>query len=243
MKIRGNLVRIAIIDDESSWREIIETLIKSHSFYNDAVVDVYKKGIDYLHSKKVYDVTFVDVEMPGIDGFETIKLAREYNAEGKFVILTTHSEMSRRGYIVNAFRYIYKSKIAEELKETLDSIMEIWDGDDFIHISVVGGGENKYRKIFLKDIIYVEACRHNVTVYINGESIRTRESISRLENLLVDERFCRCHKSFIINLDGITQLERGVLVMSNGGNVEVSKRNLSYFRNAYSKRKFKKANA
>ena len=70
-------------------------IIKNNEFQEAKnIVDLYSSGEEYLEKEEIYDVTFVDIEMPGIDGFETIRRARKYNANGIYIILTNHIEMS-----------------------------------------------------------------------------------------------------------------------------------------------------
>ena len=117
-------MKIAIVDDEAYWREKAEECIKEE-MKNEIELTVYDNPISYLESKDEYDISLIDIEMDELDGFETIKKAREKNKDTIFMILTTHTEMSRRGYLVNAFRYLDKMNLKEELKEAFCSAKKL----------------------------------------------------------------------------------------------------------------------
>jgi len=85
-------MRIAIVDDEMHWRTTAKQLVSQHYSNVEVDVDIYESGEEYLDSKIQYDISFVDIEMYGIDGFETIERARAYNPDGVYIILTSICE-------------------------------------------------------------------------------------------------------------------------------------------------------
>ena len=91
-------MKISIVDDDPKWIERIQNEIMRYDKNKEMEIDVFVSGEEYLKRKKQYDISFIDIEMTGIDGFETISEARKYNPNGLYVILTTHVEMSRKGY-------------------------------------------------------------------------------------------------------------------------------------------------
>lgn len=233
-------MKIAIVDDEVIWRENVANIISEFLDYKSVEVDLYEDGTEYLSSKIKYDVTFVDVEMKSIDGFDTVRKAREYNENGIYIIFTSHTQMSRMGYLVNAFRYIDKKNLYDEMKEALHTITKIWEEKITVKIKIIGSDtiEGRSKLIKLEDIIYIEAFHHNVEIHLDEQIIKSSESLTELQKRL-DYRFFRCHNSIIINLDKIHNIDKHFLVMSNGDKTEVSKRNFKEFCEKYTERKFK----
>ena len=90
-------MKIAIVDDDLKWCEKIKEEIGRCEQGNEATIDFFSCGEDYLASEELYDISFVDIEMPGVDGFETIAKMKKRNADGIYIILTRHNEMSRIG--------------------------------------------------------------------------------------------------------------------------------------------------
>ena len=137
------IMKLAIIDDEQHWRYSAEQIVSKYYANVEVNIDIYENGEQYLKSKVKYDISFVDIEMPGVDGFTTIERAREYNSEGIFIILTTHTEMSRKGYLVNAFRYIDKIKLVDEMLEAMRSAEILFRRNRKIEVNITDVGIRK----------------------------------------------------------------------------------------------------
>ena len=97
-------MRIAIVDDEELWRPKTEKGVRK--FHDGVQIEIDKNasGENFLKTGKEYDIAFLDVEMQQLDGFETASKYREIFPKVIIIILTTHTELSRKGYLVNAFR-------------------------------------------------------------------------------------------------------------------------------------------
>ena len=238
-------MKIAIIEDEDFWREYARRAVLQ--YYSNEVegclkevkIDVYKDGRSYLKSKEKYDISFVDIEMPVMDGFETIKRARKTNRDGIFIIMTTHIEMSRKGYLVNAFRYIDKSKLLPEISEALSAAGLVLGRNDKICINVIGDGK---REVILKNIIYIETNKRNVGVHTKIGSYRCNDKLIELELALAGKWFFRSHNTYIVNLDEVLDIDNRKAVMSNGHRIDIAYRKTYEFKKVYMNRQFECAN-
>jgi len=172
--------------------------------------------------------------MPGMDGFDTILKAREKHPNGVYIILTTYVEMSRKGYVVNAFRYIDKSRL-EELEEAVKSAGILLQRNQMIIVDVVNDGP---RQIVLKNIIYIETEKHYVLIHIHNGVIRCNNSMKDIENMLPQGWFIRCHNAYIVNLDEIERLDDSIIYLNGGYDIDVSKRRMSQFRKVYLNRQY-----
>ena len=134
-------MNIAIVDDEVHWRNVVKEELEKIYNSKEICIDIFEDGKTYLRSKKQYAVSFIDIEMPYMDGFQVIERAKEVNSEGVYIILTTHTEMSRKGYLVNAFRYIDKAKMAEEIVEASNAADILLQRNEKMEINIVGEGK------------------------------------------------------------------------------------------------------
>ena len=231
-------MKIAIVDDEAYWRDLMRKEILRYDIDHDMEIDVYQSGEKYLESGVHYDLSFVDVEMPGTDGFETISKARRNNPEGIYAFLTTHVEMSRKGYMVNAFRYIDKTK-PEELEEAIHHARILLGRNRKIEVIAINDGP---RKVVLKNIIYIETESYYINIHTRHGVIKCRNTMQDIEDMLPTDYFSRCHKAFIVNLDEVTHMDERIVYLSDGSNIEVSKRKKSQFKKDYLNRQFECAN-
>ena len=231
-------MRISIVDDDKNWRERVKDEILKYEKCEDFEIDLFASGESYLNSKEHYDISFIDIEMPGIDGFETIAKAKESGEDGIYVILTTHAEMSRKGYVVNAFRYIDKAYL-EELKEAIDSAIIVLGRNEKIKVNVIGDGP---RELVLKNIIYIETEKHYIVIHTKQGSIKCSNNMSEIENMLQGKWFCRCHNVYIVNLDEISHIDDRIVYLSNGADIDISYRRMSQFKKLYINRQYECAN-
>lgn len=231
-------MKIAIVDDDAHWREHIKQKVLQYDAKKEMRIDLYASGEQYIESKKRYDISFVDIEMTGMDGFDTILKAKEYQPDGLFVILTTHVEMSRKGYVVNAFRYIDKQQL-QELEEAIQSSKVVLERNRKIDINVIGVGP---RRIALKNIIYIETEKHYVVIHTHQESIKCKNRMQEIESMLPDNSFSRCHNAYIVNLDKISHIENSRAYLVNGNNIEIAQRKIWQVRKAYFNRQYECAN-
>lgn len=233
-------MRIAVVDDMKLYRDRAKDCIMRYYNTVDVEIDCYENGVDYLKSEIMYDISFIDIEMKGMDGFETIKEARRKYPEGIYMILTTHTEMCDRGYLVNAYRYINKERMEELIYEALASAEVLLGRNERIKIDIVGEG---IHEIVLKDIIYVEASNHNVIIHTRHGDKRCKDSMKTLENALCGKWFFRCHKSFIVNLDEVESLKKLIVHMRDGSSLDIAQRKLWEFKRVYLKRIYDCGNA
>lgn len=231
-------MKIGIIDDEKVWRDNATEIIQE--YYNDTiVVDVYSCG-EYLLKKEIeYDIVFIDVEMEGIDGFETAEKYKSKYPDSIIIMLTMHIELSRKGYFVNAFRYIDKANMLVEIPEALNATDKLLERNKKIEINVVNLG----RVILMqKDIMFVETELRNVHIHTTGKEYLCTDNMTYMKEHLDFDKFYGCHKSYIVNLDAIDTFDRFFVYMVDGSKAMVSSRRYAELKRRYLERKLECAN-
>ena len=227
-------MKIAIIDDERLWR------IKSKQEIGNCLsqlgessqISVYSSGDEFLEQEKRFDMVFMDIEMDGMDGFEATNAYKQKFPKCLVVILTTHSELSRLGYRVNAFRYIEKEKMAEEIHEALSSGIKVLAKDQKISFHIVNTGE---LQLTINDILFIETVKRNVRVHTREQQYLSNRTLSELGQELGEYGFYFIHKSILVNLDAITDIntkDRKVY-LCDGSRVTVAGQKISELKKKY----------
>lgn len=227
-------MNIAIIDDEKVWRDKAHKLIESHYKKIEMQIYEFESGEDFLAEKKNYDLIFIDIEMPGLDGLDTLQEYRLFTSEGIAVILTTHMEIVQKGYFVDAFRYVNKGKMVEELEEALTSADIRMKTNEILTFHQVGFGEVNLR---IRDILYIETEKRNIKVHTNNGEYTCSGTIAEYEKILEPISFFRCHKSYIVNLDMIKKMDEKNVYFANGKSAYISERKYVETKRQYMKRK------
>lgn len=114
-------MKIGIIEDEAVWRNTIQAVIEKYCRDKNITsqINLYGSGKDFMKNPDA-DLLFLDIELAeGEDGFGIAEQLMHFGNKCKVCFLTSHTELARFGYRVNAFRYIDKRHL-EEINEALD---------------------------------------------------------------------------------------------------------------------------
>ncbi len=232
-------MKIAIVDDEVKCQLYTEGLIRSFQWPEEIVVDIFSGGKEICEAD-VYDVIFMDVEMPGMDGFEAAKLCKQKNKRTIVAFLTTHTELCNRGYMVNAFRYIDKNKIVVELQEAVEAIIDLWKKNKVMEFHKLRAGDYQ---VPIGEILYIETGKRNVVLHLRNQTFTTNQTMDELENELKAYGFFRSHKSYLVNLEKISAIGKCDVYFENGESAMVSARKLSALKQKQLEYKFRYANS
>lgn len=180
-------MRIAVCDDEELFRIEFKNVLDKALVNVDYDIDTFSGGSSLYEAflKEPFDLVFLDIEMPGIDGITLAKRLRAISENVHIVFLTSHIEYALEGYEVNALRYLVKpvdmNKLGEVLKYVQDKknnsrqIMIREDGEDIV--------------IDISDIIYMESMDKNVRIVTSKREYVTRYNISDYEEELKNSGF------------------------------------------------------
>ena len=229
-------MKIAIVDDEEKWRNLALDVVK---FYIDETdhIDTFESGVEFIKGNREYDVVLMDIDMPEMDGFETIIDYKAEYSDSIIIILTTHLDYARKGYLVDAFRYVDKTKMSGELKEAFDKIREINRKNNF---SLIGTNGKDTKRIFIKDILYIETKGRGSIINTIDRCYECNDKINDLEIKLEEYEFFRCHKSFLINLNAAEHLDKEFVYFSEEKKAYISVRKYTETKKRYiaAKKKF-----
>ena len=119
-------MRIAICDDEEIYRIELKSLLDKLLINADYNIDTFDDGNRLSESFKAlpYDLVFLDIEMPAVDGITLARAIRAASEKVFIVFLTSHVEYAIEGYEVNALRYLTKPVDIEKLKEVIRYVQE-----------------------------------------------------------------------------------------------------------------------
>lgn len=234
-------MKIAIVDDEEVWLEKEKKYINHYYDKRNIQIDTYFSGEEFLESNIDYDLVFMDIELgeDKEDGFIISKKYQQIKEDIILIIMTTHTEFSRQGYQINAFRYIDKVCMEEELPEALSSVEERMNHNHFIEVPITGIG---MQKILCSKIIYIET--NNNTIFINTETekLLCQERLKDIMEKIENKGFYQVHRAYLVNLKWIDKFTEQNVYLKTGENVLMSRRRYQEFKRHYFQWKMKIAN-
>ncbi len=201
-----------IVDDEELSRLAIKKCVEQTQFLklvgvcNDAM-----EATEVLQNEKV-DLVFLDIEMPNMSGIDLVK-----NFEvPQIIFITSKSEFASEAFELDVTDYIVKPvelprflKAANKAKEIYDSkgIAEVHTDHVFIK------QDSRYIKIKLEEIFYIEALADYVNIYLENKRHTILSTMKAIEAKLPDDQFVRVHRSYIVRIDRIKEIEDNTIVM------------------------------
>ncbi len=202
-----HMYKIAIVEDEWECIESLECSIKKYSRHHkvDFEISSFKNGRLFLESNYgSYDIVFMDVDMPNLNGFETAKKMRELNKSAVLIFVTFLAKYAARGYEVDAMDYIVKPLEYEALSIRMDKAIQKCRFNDVDYISLpIKGGEIR---IALNSLKYIEINAHQINYHIDNECYSFYGTLKKLESILPKGLFVRCNNCYLVNLRRVTRI-------------------------------------
>ena len=163
----------------------------------------------------------LDIILLNADSMELANHIRSNNDKVDIIFINGDLINALQGYKVRAFDYLLKESTGQDLLETLNRWIDSRREEDSEYL--VLKRYKKHIKINCNDIQYVISTDHYVDVYTNGEIYTFKQSISKVEKMLPQNKFCRCHRSYLVNLDYVDNITTGELVLRDDVKIPMSK--------------------
>lgn len=155
------------------------------------------------------DVLFLDVEMPGMNGFEMLK---KLPAENRpyIVFITAFENYAVRAFDVQAVDYLLKPFSRHRFEEAIQKLLhhfETQPGKQQYAKRIVFRQENELAVMDARDIDWIEAEGRYSVAHLKTKKMLIREGIGSILNRLDPSRFVRIHRSYVVNIDRIQKLQ------------------------------------
>jgi DNA-binding LytR/AlgR family response regulator len=192
------------------------------------------------HTASPFDIIFLDVVMPLLNGIDTAREIRHADRSVKIVFLTSSAEFAVESYKVKADNYLLKPTSAPALYRCLEELYrKIQDKDRCITVKSTAAAH----RIPFQDIEYVESQNKQVLFsLVEGTNLFSTEPLYSLEKkLLYSDGFYKCHRSYIVNLHRIKTYSQKEIQMRSGCRIPISRSCHKEFEAAYFEFLFGKA--
>jgi len=230
-----NALRVAIVDDELHARERLLRLLDR--VRNVDVVAECSDGHEAIDAVTRFapDVLLLDVQMPEMDGFGVIR-AIPKSKMPVVIFVTAFDRHVIDAFDVNAVDYLLKPVEAPRLLEAIERARTRLElGDDDRHTDPTPPAERfllrqdgNLHAVAARDILWVEAQGNYARINLANRSYMIRDTMASLERRLDGGRFARIHRSTIVNLDAVRELQPwfggdAVLILKGGQQLKVSR--------------------
>lgn len=248
------MISAVIIEDEKKSSELLEKLIADNISEIKIIgrADSVKSGIELLEHHKP-ELVFLDIALPDGSGFDILE--KVFNGNQEIIFTTASDKYAIKAIKYSAIDYLLKPIDLEELKEAVKKVIQkrsvqpnlenlqlllqnLKSRDEkYQRITLPTG--NAYEIINVADIIRCEADGNYTRFYLaGGKKILVSNSMKHYEELLPPDLFIRVHHSHLINIKHMVRFlktDGGYAVMSDGAQVEISRRKKESFMQLFEK--------
>jgi two-component system, LytTR family, response regulator len=223
-----------IADDEPAARRGVRQLLAA--FPQFGVAGECRNGAEVLDALNTLspDVVFLDIQMPGIDGFEVIK-RRTVERMPAVVFLTAFDQFAIRAFETEALDYLVKPVSEARFAATMKRLerrlrSESKPPSETIVVTTARGAT----VLHLNEIDRIEAAGNYSQLWVGTRSYFLRESLQLLEERVQPQGFVRVHRSALVRLDAVRELRRTrtgglVAILGSGVRVPISRRRSAAF--------------
>lgn len=229
------MLKIVICDDTPE--EMLTVIHCTETFFSrkgiDYQLDTFSSADDLLKSNNLYDLYLLDVLMPGMTGIEMAEKLNTADSTPVIVFITSSLESAIDGYRVNASGFILKPVSQENFDETMERITAQKLTQKQESLSVI---HNRVPvKIPLSRIQYFENKLHRVSIVMaDNEIITVNLKLSQIQEMLQNESaFLRCHQSYIVNLNYVSNIEDVCFSMQGKQLIPISRNYYKECKNKY----------
>lgn len=222
------MIKIAICDDEPVMCEQLKQMVSSklEAWKEPFKITCRTSGAALLFSPPDYDIIFLDIQMPGLDGVLLAKRLRQQGFLGVLIFVTVLTECMLDAFEVEAMDYLCKPVEEDRLERALKRSLKRLDKKE--EKSLFIQTMNWYKSVRISDIYYCEVINRKIYLHTRGGVIDYYGKIRDVEQQTAPY-LIRCHRSFLVNPDYLKEYGNGEVILEDGCRVPVSKKYHSMF--------------
>ena len=206
------MFKIAIVEDQEETRESLNRFVRQYAQEQGLQVEIslITDGAEIAeHYTPGFDIIFMDVEMPRLDGFGAAEAIRAVDADVVLVFVTNMAQYAIRGYEVDALDYVLKPvpyfAFSQQLLKAVARLEK--RAKHYLTVPVEGG----LRRLDTASIYYLESEGHRVHFYTDEGDFSAPGALKAFEEKLADCPFARCNSGYLVNLAQVRELRQSTV--------------------------------
>ncbi len=210
--------KIAIVEDEADAADALAAFINRYGTEKNEEFAIvrFSSAMDFEVTRQRFDLVFMDIQMPGINGMEAAHLMRTYDSETPIIFVTNLAQYAVKGYEVDALDFIVKPVTYFNFRMRMERAMRriARNGERSVVINTRDG----IRVANLSDIEYVAVNKHDLSYHLANEDepLVVYGSLRAFEEEVAGGPFVRISNSCLVNMNRIRSVHGGSL-RTHGG--------------------------
>ncbi len=201
-----------IVDDEPPAIRILQKYVEQ--LPDLECLATTQKSIEALQMVETLkpDILFLDIQMPELTGIQLSTLLKD---KVKIVFTTAYAQFALEGFELNVVDYLLKPISFDRFIKSVDKVRNLVqsqipkekqnDEDEFFFVKT--DGKNRFKKINLNEILYLESVKNYVIIHTTDDQIITYNTLKYFEENLPESQFVKIHKSYVVSLHKIEKTD------------------------------------
>lgn len=243
------MFKVAICDDDKKYQKVVEMMLQADEMLREQMIlHTYASGEELLaHAWQQYDLVFLDIQMPGMDGNETAMRLRKISPDLVLVFCSGYHRPTPDSFKAQPFRYIIKDQEHRMLRDEMCAIVrKMKTNSSYPKVTLTADG--MLIRLPVHDILYISVAKRGAVVHTFSAHVQPqifcRETVKILYEELQEEGFVYAHNSYIVNLCHVIQLNKTVLRLEDGTQLNISRSKKAQFDQVFAEylhKKYKRA--
>lgn len=208
------MLRIAVVEDDPQCAAQLQEMISRYASENalEQETVMFRDGLEIANEyRPVWDLIFLDIEMPHLDGMRTAEMIREKDPAVVLIFVTNMARYAVKGYEVDAMDFLVKPVSYGPFSLKLRKAVNLAKSRESRFLLVNQDGQSL--RIPTDRIQYVEVINHRLHVHTEDEDYTLRGSLQDIEKQVEGLPFARCSVSFLVNLRNVTAVTKETVYM------------------------------
>lgn len=225
------MIHIAICDDSKQERQILAALFKRYQELHATPlqIHIFQNGfslLDAIDQGKRFDITILDILMPGENGIEIARNIRASGTDTEIIFLTSSPEYAVDSYEVKAQNYLLKPVTEEKFFASIDSILAELDEKDTASF-IIYTTEKQYSRIRVSSLVYGEVTHRTITLHLADQTmISAVMTFTEFQDILkAYPDFIYPHRSYAVNMNYIQYVTKSDIILTDGQEIPLSRNN------------------
>lgn len=216
------MVKIAIVEDESEYVQILYGYLKKYEQQNSVKFQIssFCDGLDIVSDYSAdYDIILFDIQMKHMDGMRAAEEIRKLDEDVIFIFITTTVQFAVQGYMVDALGYVLKPVPYLAFSQILGKAIKqlnVKKEKTYLNIEVEGGK----MRLDINLIYYIESQRHYILIHTENGDFLAPGPLKDIEENLAAKGFAKCHNAYLVNLKHVTGILQNSCLLT--GDLELS---------------------